>query len=325
MSETVFVTGGAGYIGSQCCKLLAANGYRPVTYDNMSSGRPEFVRYGPLVEGDILDGFRLDSALQEYRPKTVFHFAALIEVEESTREPTLYYDVNASGTLGLIEKCKEHGVEQFVFSSTAAVYGEQPVRPVTLSTPTEPINPYGWSKLMSERFLQDCAADAEIGVTIFRYFNACGSDPDGELGMRFERASHLIPRLILAAAERTPFSIYGTDYETSDGTCVRDYIHVWDVANAHIAAMESPVEVGQVRTFNIGVGRGYSVREVLASVEQITGSKIDLRIENRRAGDASELIAGDIKKAETTLDWKAKYTEIDDIVRHGWDWYCAGH
>ena len=325
MSETVFVTGGAGYIGSQCCKLLAANGYRPVTYDNMSSGRPEFVRYGPLVEGDILDGFRLDAALQEYRPKTVFHFAALIEVEESTREPTLYYDVNASGTLGLIEKCKEHGVEQFVFSSTAAVYGEPPVRPVTLSTPTEPINPYGWSKLMSERFLQDCAADAEIGVTIFRYFNASGSDPDGELGMRFERASHLIPRLISAAAEGTPFSIYGTDYDTSDGTCVRDYIHVWDVANAHIAAMKLSVEIGEVRTFNIGVGRGYSVREVLDSVERITGSKIDLRLEDRRAGDASELIAGDIEAAATVLDWKAKFTDIDDIVRHGWDWYCAEH
>jgi UDP-glucose-4-epimerase GalE len=323
VNETVFVTGGAGYIGSQCCKLLAANGYRPVTYDNMSNGRPEFVRYGPLVEGDILDGFRLDAALQEYRPKTVVHFAALIEVEESTREPTLYYDVNASGTLGLIEKCKEHGVEQFIFSSTAAVYGEPPNSPVTLSTPTEPINPYGWSKLMSERFLHDCAADAGIGVTVFRYFNACGSDPDTELGMRFEGASHLIPRLITAAADGTPFSIYGTDYDTSDGTCVRDYIHVWDVANAHIAALKSPVDVGSVRTFNIGVGRGYSVREVLDSVERATGSKIKIKLESRRAGDASELIAGDIDEAAFTLDWKAKFTDIDDIVRHGWDWYCA--
>ncbi|MGB0577121.1 MAG: UDP-glucose 4-epimerase GalE [Alphaproteobacteria bacterium] len=325
MSETVFVTGGAGYIGSHCCKLLAANGYRPVTYDNMSNGRPDFVRYGPMVEGDILDGFRLDAALQEYRPKTVVHFAALIEVEESAREPTLYYDVNASGTLGLIEKCKEHGVEQFIFSSTAAVYGEPPSSPVTLSTPTVPINPYGWSKLMSERFLHDCAADAGIGVTIFRYFNACGSDPDTELGMRFEGASHLIPRLITAAAEGTGFSIFGTDYDTSDGTCIRDYIHVWDVANAHIAALNSPVEVGCVRTFNIGVGRGFSVREVLESVERIIGSKIDLKFADRRAGDASELIVGDIDEAASELGWKANYTNIDAIVRHGWDWYLAEH
>ncbi|MBK18294.1 MAG: UDP-glucose 4-epimerase GalE [Rhodospirillaceae bacterium] len=323
VSETVLVTGGAGYIGSQCCKLLAANGFRPVTYDNMSSGRPDFVRYGPMVEGDILDGVRLDSALQEYRPKTVVHFAALIEVEESTREPTLYYDVNACGTLALIEKCKEHGVEQLIFSSTAAVYGEPPASPVTLETPTQPINPYGWSKLMSERFLSDCAADAEIGVTIFRYFNACGSDPDTELGMRFEGASHLLPRLITAAAEGTQFSIFGTDYDTADGSCVRDYIHVWDVANAHIAAMQSPVEQGKVRTFNIGVGRGFSVKEVIDSVERVTGSKIDVQVEGRRAGDASELVAGDIENAKDELGWRAKFVEIDEIVGHGWDWYCA--
>ncbi len=323
MSETVFVTGGAGYIGSQCCKLLAANGYRPVTYDNMSSGRPEFVRYGPLVEGDILDGFRLDAALQEYRPKTVLHFAALIEVEESTREPILYYDVNACGTLALVEKCKEHGVEHFIFSSTAAVYGEPSVSPVKLSTPTTPINPYGWSKLMGERFLQDCAVDAGMGVTIFRYFNASGSDPDAELGVRFEGASHLIPRLISAAAEGTPFSIFGTDYDTADGTCVRDYIHVLDVANAHLAAMKSPVDAGHVRTFNIGVGRGYSVREVLESVERITETKIDLQLKDQRAGDASELVAGDIDEVVNMLGWHAEFTEIDDIVFHAWRWYCA--
>ena len=323
MSETVLVTGGAGYIGSQCCKLLSANGYRPVTYDNMSSGRPEFVRYGPMVEGDILDGLRLDAALQEYRPKTVVHFAALIEVEESTREPTLYYDVNACGTLALIEKCKEHGVEQFIFSSTAAVYGEPPSSPVTLASPTGPINPYGWSKLMSERFLEDCASDAEIGVTIFRYFNASGSDPDAELGMNFEDASHLIPRLISAAAEGTPFSIFGTDYDTPDGTCVRDYIHVWDVANAHIAAMKSPVKAGSVRRYNIGVGRGFSVKDILESVERVTGSRIEVHQKGRRAGDASELIAGDVEKATEELGWKAEFTDIDEIVRHGWNWYCV--
>jgi UDP-glucose-4-epimerase GalE len=321
-SKTVFVTGGAGYLGSHCCKLLAAHGYCPVTYDDMSSGRPEFVRYGPKVEGDILDGAALDAALQEYQPKIVFHLAALTDAEESNLEPTLYYDVNSCGTLALLEKCKEHGIEQFVFSSTAAVYGNPSDKQVTISTPVEPINPFGWSKLMSEKFLNDCAADAEIGVTILRYFNVSGADPDAALGMSFDNQTHLIPRLIEAAAKGTPFSIFGNDYDTQDGTCVRDFIHVWDVAAAHIAAIKSPVELGRVRKFNIGLGRGNSVMEVLDSVERITGSKIDVQVKGRRSGDVTELVIGDSKEVANALGWKAEFTEIDDIVRHVWNWYC---
>jgi UDP-glucose-4-epimerase GalE len=322
-SEIVLVTGGAGYLGSQCCKLLAAHGYRPVTYDDMSSGRPEFVRYGPKIEGDILDGISLDSALQEYRPKVIFHLAALTEAEVSNSEPTLYYDINTCGTLALIEKCKEYGVEQFIFSSTASVYGHRSDELLTNSSPVEPLNPFGWSKLMAEKFLDDCAADAGLGVTIFRYFNVSGADPDIELGMRFENQTHLIPRLIEAAEKGTPFSIFGNDYDTHDGTCVRDYIHVWDIAAAHIAAIKSPVPRGRSRRFNLGLGQCNSVLEVLDSVERITGSKIDLQVKGRRNGDVAKLVSGDSRELTNALGWKAQFTEIDDIVRHVWNWYCT--
>ena len=320
--EIVLVTGGAGFLGSQCCKLLAAHGYRPVTYDDMSSGRPEFVRYGPKIEGDILDGISLDSALQEYNPKVVFHLAGLTEAEVSNSEPTLYYDINTCGTLALIEKCKEYGVEQFIFSSTASVYGDPSDELVTNSSRVEPFNPFGWSKLMAEKILDDCAADAGLGVTIFRYFNVSGADPDIELGMRFENQTHLIPRLIEAAEKGTPFSIFGNDYDTHDGTCVRDYIHVWDIAAAHIAAIKSPVPRGRVRRFNLGLGQCNSVLEVLGSVERITGSKIDLQVKGRRDGDVAKLVSGDSSELSNALGWKAQFTEIDDIVRHVWNWYC---
>jgi UDP-glucose 4-epimerase len=324
LSKTVLVTGGAGYLGSQCCKLLEAHGYCPVTYDDMSSGRPEFVRYGPKIEGDILDGISLDAALREYQPKTIFHIAALTGAEESNLEPTLFYDVNTCGTLAVIEKCKEHGVEQFIFSSTASVYGNPSAELVTTSTPLVPTNPFGWSKLMAEKFLCDCAADAGIGVTIFRYFNISGADPDTELGMPFENQNNLIPRLIEAAEKGTTFSIFGNDYDTQDGTCVRDYIHVRDIAAAHIAAINSPVELGRVRKFNIGLGRGNSVLEVLGSVERITGSKVDVQVKGRRSGDVAKLVAGDSKEVVKALGWKAEFTEIDDLVRQVWNWHCTG-
>ncbi len=319
--KTVLVTGGAGYIGSQCCKLLAANGYTPVCYDDFSNGRRDFVRFGPLVEGDVRDAERLRSAIDEYRPAAAMHFAAKIEVEESVREPLLYYDVNVGGTIALAKACREGGIRHLIFSSTAAVYGETTDHQVGLTTPAKPINPYGQSKLTAEQILGDYAASTDVGVTIFRYFNASGADPDGELGIKFRHATHLVPRLVMAAEEKKPFFIFGTDYPTPDGTCIRDYIHVWDLASAHVAALDKPVNHGHTRTYNVGIGRGYSVREVIESVERVTGTKLEIIEKPRRAGDAASLIAGDTEKTRTDLDWSPLYPKIDDIVRDGFGWY----
>lgn len=320
MGETILVTGGAGFIGSQGCKLLAAAGHRPVCYDDFSSGRRDFVRYGPLVEGDVRDRGRLAAAIAEYRPTQVMHFAAKIEVEESVRRPILYHDVNLGGTIALLAACRDAGIRQFVFSSTAAVYGEPTKSPVPVSAPCAPINPYGRAKALAEQVLADCAGELGLGVTIFRYFNASGSDPEGEIGMRVADASHLIPRLLTAAAQGTAVSVFGTDYPTPDGTCVRDYVHVYDIAAAHVAAVGRPAPAGTVRTFNIGIGRGFSVREVAGSVERVTDRQLDLREGPRRAGDAASLVAGDTEQARDALGWRPRYAALDDIVAHAWGW-----
>ncbi len=325
MGQTILVTGGAGYIGSQTCKLLAAAGHRPVCYDDFSTGRRDFVRFGPLLEADIRDRDRLAEAFATYKPDQVMHFAARIEVEESTRRPTLYYDVNVAGTVALLTACLEHSVHQFTFSSTAAVYGEPGKSPVGLDADLKPINPYGASKLMAEQMLADAARETRMGITTFRYFNAAGADPEADIGGPFEGDSHILPRLILAAAQGRTFSVYGADYATRDGTCIRDYIHVHDVAAAHVSAVDAPTDAGKARFFNIGTGRGFSVRELIDAVESVTGRSINTEICPRRAGDPAELVADDTGITEQTFNWRACYGDLDDIVRHMWNWYRLEH
>ncbi|MBK18296.1 MAG: UDP-glucose 4-epimerase GalE [Rhodospirillaceae bacterium] len=250
------------------------------------------------------------------------HLAAVLSVEESTQDPFHYYDVNTAGTLNLAESCIKNGVQKLIFSSSSTVYGDPKEGPFLLNSRTEPINPYGRSKLMGECILADCAKASGLDVTALRYFNAAGADPDGEIELRSSNASQLIPKLMSAIANDTPFSIYGTDYDTEDGTCIRDYIHVWDVANAHIAALKSPFQPGTNRFFNIGIGKGRSVREVVNSVQRITGITLRIVERERRRGDASVVIAGDIEEIQSQLGWVAKYREIDDIVSHSWRWHC---
>ncbi len=321
MAEAILVTGGAGYIGSHCCKQLASMGYLPVCYDDLSTGRRDFVRFGPLVRGDIRDRGQLNDAFRTHRPRTVMHFAARIAVAESVDDPVGYFDVNVGGTITLLEACRTHRVDHIVFSSSAAVYGNPENCPVGLDAPVRPVNPYGVSKAMAEEILKASAPAADIGVTIFRYFNTAGACPDGDLGMRIDGASHLIPNVLIAADRGSEVPIYGTDYPTSDGTGVRDYIHVDDVAAAHVAALRHGPRRGETRTYNLGLGHGYSVREVIASVERVTGIRISAKTCPRRPGDSDALVAGDTDFARKDLRWTPAHEEIDDLVCDAWRWY----
>jgi UDP-glucose-4-epimerase GalE len=321
--EPVLVVGGAGYIGSHCAKVLAAEGYEPIVFDNLSTGWKDLARFGPLETGDIRNRQDLDRVFTKHRPKAVLHFAALIVVPHSVERPLDYYDNNVAGSLSLIRACRDHGVESFVFSSTAAVYGAPERSPIPLSAPVAPVNPYGVTKATVERILADVAASPgpkPFAATCFRYFNAAGADPDGGIGERHEPETHLIPNALAAAARGTEMHMFGGDYPTPDGTCIRDYIHVVDLVRAHVAALRRPPNPGEVRRFNLGIGRGMSVREILDACERVTERKIDVRIRPRRAGDPPELIAGDTGVARRELDWTPIYTGAEDIVRHAWQW-----
>jgi UDP-arabinose 4-epimerase len=317
----ILVIGGAGYIGSHTAKLLAQAGYEPVVVDNLQHGHRWAVRWGPLVELDLADRGGLREVFQKYQVGAVVHFAALIEAGESVREPARYFRNNVVNTLNLLDAMREAGVSQIVFSSTAAVYGNPQQTPMAEDHPRLPVNPYGESKLMVERLLECYGAAYGLAWTALRYFNACGADPEGELGEVHEPESHLIPRAIAAAHGDLPeFQVFGNDYETPDGTAVRDYIHVMDLAEAHVRALKRLAQGESSRAFNLGTGRGHTVREVIAAVERAGKRKVPIREGPRRAGDPPMLVA-DPGRAGRELGWSARHSSLETIVESAWHWY----
>jgi UDP-arabinose 4-epimerase len=317
----VLVTGGAGYIGSHACKALAKSGYLPVTYDNLVTGHEWGVRWGPLERGDVLDRKRLDEVIVRHHPKAIMHFAAFAYVGESVTDPGRYYRNNVTGSLTLLEAARDHRIDQFVFSSTCATYGVSDCLPITEETPQRPINAYGFSKLMVERILVDFGAAYGLRSIALRYFNAAGADPEGEIGEDHNPETHLIPLVLDAASgRRAGVTIFGTDYDTADGTCVRDYTHVTDLADAHVLALQALESGHQSDAYNLGNGLGFSVREVVRTVEQLTGLTVPVKFGDRRAGDPAALVS-DATKARIKLRWRPEFAGLDEIIRTAWAWH----
>ncbi len=316
----VLVTGGAGYIGSHVVRQLGEAGHEVVVYDNLSTGHRWALLAGTLVEGDLADGERLDALFAEHRFDAVLHFAAFIVVPESVAEPLKYYGNNTRNTLGLLERVQRFGVPHFVFSSTAAVYGMPEQTVIDETTPLAPINPYGASKMMSERMLMDLGAAGGPSYVALRYFNVAGADPEARIGQATPDATHLIKVACQAAlGQRERLQIFGTDYETPDGTCIRDYIHVDDLARAHLDALDYLAAGGESQVLNCGYGRGYSVREVAESVRRVSG--VDFRVDEapRRAGDPPALVA-DNARIKKVLGWQPKFDDLETIVTDAWRW-----
>lgn len=317
---SVLVTGGAGYVGSHACKALAAAGWQPVTYDNLSTGHRDLVRWGPFEEGDVGDADRLAAVMARWRPEAVMHFAAASLVGESVRDPAKYYRNNTVSTLTLLDAMRRHGVENIVFSSTCAVYGTPERVPMNEDTPLRPINPYGWSKLMVERLMADYGSAYGLQWAALRYFNAAGADSDGETGEEHDPETHLIPRALQAALGIEPhLEMFGTDWPTSDGSCVRDYVHVSDLARWHVGAIDHLIHGRGSVALNLGTGRGWSVREVISSVERVTGRTVPVKAAARRAGDPAVLLA-DPARARLLLGAEPEFSEIDAIVDTAWRW-----
>ena len=316
----ILVTGGAGYIGSHTVKLLLARGHQVWVYDNLGLGHRAAVPAETLVVGDLRDGDRLDHTLLVNRVEAVIHFAASTYVGESVKDPAKYWQNNVVNTLNLLERMRRLDVGRIVFSSTAATYGVPEQMPITEETPQEPINPYGRTKLTVERALADYAAAYGLGYAALRYFNAAGASPDGSIGEDHDPETHLIPIVLQAVLGQRPHvEIFGTDYPTPDGTCVRDYIHVDDLAAAHVLALER-LEPGKGLRYNLGIGRGYSVREVVKAAEAVTGRTVPVKEGPRRPGDPAELVASPAKIMRE-LGWKPKYMELEPILETAWNWH----
>ncbi|MBB5575595.1 UDP-glucose 4-epimerase GalE [Rhizobium paranaense] len=318
---TVLVTGGAGYIGSHCCKAFAEAGWSIVTYDNLSRGWRDAVKWGPLVEGDIADAETLAAALRQYRPDVVAHFAAYAYVGESVEFPELYYRNNTFGTLVLIEEMLKAGVNRLIFSSTCASYGIPVRTPIDETHPQWPINPYGWSKFMIERMVDDFSRARGLNAVMLRYFNAAGCDPDGEIGERHEPETHVVPLAIEAAIKPgRVFTINGTDFDTRDGTAVRDYIHVTDLARAHVLGGEKLLRDRGVHVYNLGTGNGTTVKELADAVGRVSGNTLPTAYGPRRPGDPPALVAS-AAKAERELGWAPRHSDIDGIIDTALAWY----
>lgn len=317
---SVLIVGGAGYIGSQTAKLVARAGLTPVVLDNLVYGHESAVKWGPFLKGDLADSALVDRVLQEHAVTSVIHFAAYAYVGESVTNPRKYFRNNVVNTLNLLDAMVDRGIRDIVFSSTCATYGEPSKVPIAEDHPQSPVNPYGESKLMVEKILQWYQGAYGLRFAALRYFNAAGADPDGELGEEHDPETHLIPLAIDAALGRgSELSIFGTDYPTPDGTAVRDYIHVADLADAHILALQHLTGGGTSLKLNLGTGQGHSVREVITAVEKISGRKVPARETGRRAGDPPALVA-DPKKARDVLGWQPKYAAIETIVEHAFRW-----
>ncbi len=321
MTKTVLVAGGAGYIGSHTCKALAEAGYLPVTYDNLVYGHAWAVKWGPLETGDILDAARLDDVIARHKVSAIVHLAAFAYVGESVRAPGKYYRNNTVGSLTLIEAAERNGIKPLIFSSTCATYGIPERLPISEDTPQNPINPYGASKLMVERMLEDFSHAHDLRYIALRYFNAAGCDPDGQVGEDHDPETHLIPLVLDAASgRRDDVTIFGFDYDTPDGTCVRDYIHVSDLARAHVLALDALLAGAPSQRLNLGLGFGFSVLDVVKSVERVTGLSVPVRRGERRAGDPAALVS-DPTRAIEALGWQAKFRDLDQIVATAWAWH----
>ncbi|MEK1888410.1 MAG: UDP-glucose 4-epimerase GalE [Phyllobacterium sp.] len=311
----VLVAGGAGYIGSHTAKLLDANGIEPIVFDNLVTGHRTSVRWGEFVHGDILDTSSLTRTLMQHKPDAVVHFAASAYVGESVEDPSKYYHNNVVGTLSLLDACRHAGIDKIIFSSSCATYGVPDSLPITEATPQQPINPYGRTKLIAEHILRDYSAAYRMKYVALRYFNACGADPDGELGEWHDPETHLIPRALLAAGGAiSHLAVFGDDYDTQDGTCIRDYIHVTDLARAHVLALEHLVNGGDNLCVNLGTGYGSSIGEILAAIGRITKREVPVEMHPRRAGDPPALYA-DPSFASKALGFATEYSDIDTIVR----------
>ncbi len=316
----ILITGGAGYIGSHVVKALGEKGYNLLIVDNLSNGHREAVLYGKLAIGDIGNKEFIKKVVSEFAPDVVMHFSAFIEVGISVKEPLSFYKNNVIGTLNLLEVLIENKIDKFIFSSTAAVYGIPEKIPIPEEHRINPINPYGKTKAVIEKALEDFSKAYNFKYVSLRYFNASGADPSGRIGESHNPETHLIPLVLQTAkGEREAIRIYGTDYPTEDGTCIRDYIHVNDLADAHILAMEYLVEGGESDIFNCGYGYGYSVREVIETAKKITGKNFKVIEDKRREGDPPILVA-DSKKLKEKLNWKPKFDDLETIIKTAWDW-----
>ncbi len=321
LMTTILVTGGAGYIGSHTSKLLVEAGYSLVVLDNLYSGHKWAIpKEATFIEGNAGDIELVSDLLHQHRVSAVIHFAGHIVVPESVADPLKYYRNNTCVSRNLLEACVSRGVENFIFSSTAAVYGTPETLPASETTPTQPINPYGRSKLMTEEILADVAATGRLRYMALRYFNVAGADPKGEIGQATPEATHLIKVACeVASGERSHIDVFGTDYPTPDGTCVRDYIHVMDLARAHILALKHLLDGGKSEILNCGYGRGFSVTEVLNSVMKASGKKLDVRLAPRRAGDPAALVAN-ATKLRKTLGWTPQLDNLDTICKTAYEW-----
>lgn len=323
--QHVIVTGGAGYIGSHACKALAKAGFVPVTYDNLVTGWEDAVKFGPFEKGDLLDRTRLDEVFAKYDPIAVMHFAALSQVGESMKEPGKYWLNNVGGSLNLIEATVDAGVRNFVFSSTCATYGDHDN--VTLDEEVEqlPINAYGASKRAIEDMLRDFEGASGLQSVIFRYFNVAGGDPDAEVGEFHRPETHLIPLMLDAIdGKRDALTIFGTDYDTPDGTCIRDYVHVCDLVDAHVLGLERLLNGGGSRIFNLGTGTGFSVREVIDQSRAVTNREVPYNEGDRRPGDCTKLVSGSTR-ASKELGWEPKRSTMDLMIADAWKWHQNGH
>ncbi|HHP7234653.1 MAG TPA: UDP-glucose 4-epimerase GalE [Desulfobacterales bacterium] len=317
----ILVTGGAGYIGSHCCKELHLREYTPITLDNLVYGHRENVRWGPFVEGDIGDRRLLDKTLEEYTIDAVMHFAAFAYVGESVADPRKYYRNNVQATITLLDAICDHQIEAFIFSSSCATYGLPERIPIDETHPRAPISPYGKTKYMVEEILSDYAAAYPLRFMSLRYFNAAGADPQGEIGEKHDPETHLIPLVLDVAMGKSPqIMVFGSDYDTPDGSCIRDYIHVSDLARAHVLALQKLLDGAPGDFVNLGIGRGYSVFEVIETAARVTGRELPHRVVDRRPGDPATLVASN-DKARKLLGWQPEHVELADIIRTAWHWH----
>lgn len=314
----ILVVGGAGFIGSQVTKMLSYKGYNPIVFDNLSTGHREAVKYGTLIEGDLAHPQDLDIAFEQYNFAAVMHFAALIDVGESINDPLKYNLHNVGYTVNLIQAMRRHRVKSIIFSSSASIFGMPDQSNIDENHPCHPISPYGHTKLTVEKILRDCDNAYGIKSSCLRYFNAAGGDPDGEIKNYKQKESNLIPLALRSLKDPTkPLTIYGTDYPTQDGTCIRDYIHLDDLATAHILAMEKLMQDRASTNYNLGNGNGFSVKEVIKAAESVTKLKLNFVEGPRRQGDPPRLVAN-AQKAQRELGWTPRYTSLHDMISHAW-------
>ena len=322
---SILITGGAGYIGSHCSKAVAEAGFLPICYDNLSTGHADFVQWGPLIIGDVLDSAKIASIIREQDVKAVMHFAAFSAVGESVTDPQKYYVNNVGGTLALLKGMREAGCDRLVFSSTGAVYGNAGRDPIPETAAGPTVNPYGRSKFMIEQILSDYRAAYQFRSVCLRYFNACGADSSGTIGELRDPETHLIPRALMALQGHVSgFAIFGDDYDTPDGTAVRDYIHVDDLAVAHVAALALLLNGDSGGVFNLGTGVGYSVRQILEAIQTETGQTVPVEVRERRAGDPPILVA-DPSNAEKRLGFTASRSGLPNIISSAWAWHQKAH